>query len=206
MEDVKVTHIKAAIKTKGRYNIFLDGKYSFSLTENQLLDLGMKIGREVTNDELEKFKDESEFGKAYARALDLIARRPRSEKEIREYARRKKWQPEWADKIIAKLKDLHYIDDTSFARTWVSSRAHLKQVSKKKLRLELMQKGILSDVIDSTIEDSDEYDEKESLRRLIRKKHARYEDAQKFMMYLARQGFRFDDIKQVLEEEGITYS
>ncbi len=198
---MKITKVQPAVKTKGRYNIFLDGKYSFSLSEDQLLQARLKIDQEVSDEELGQFKNDSEFGKAYARTLDLIARRQRSEKEIREYARRKKWEPEWTEKIILKLQEKNYLNDEAFARMWVSSRAHLKNISKKKLRLELLQKGIVSEVIDRTIEQSDEYDEQNSLRQLVRKKRTRYDDIQKLKMYLARQGFRFDDIKKVLEEE-----
>lgn len=200
---MKITKIQPAVKTKGRYNIFLDGKYSFSLSEDQLLQAGLKVDQKISESELESFKQESAFGKAYARALDLIARRPRSEKEIREYARRKKWEPEWTEKIVSKLQERNYLNDEAFARMWVNSRAHLKNISKKKLRLELLQKGVSNEIIDGAIEQSGEYDEADSLRRLVKKKRARYDNHQKLMTYLAQQGFRYDDIRSVLEEEGI---
>jgi SOS response regulatory protein OraA/RecX len=47
----------------------------------------------------------------------------------------------------------------------------------------------------------DEADERSVLRELVEKKQARYPEKSKFMQYLARQGFSYDDIKAVLEEE-----
>jgi regulatory protein len=39
------------------------------------------------------------------------------------------------------------------------------------------------------------------LQKIIAKKRSRYDDEQKFMAYLARQGFSYDDIKEALREE-----
>jgi SOS response regulatory protein OraA/RecX len=69
--------------------------------------------------------------------------------------------------------------------------------------LELQQKHVSSDVINQVLAE-DETDERASLRELVAKKQARYPDRQKFMQYLARQGFSFDDIKSVLDG-GDTY-
>jgi SOS response regulatory protein OraA/RecX len=48
--------------------------------------------------------------------------------------------------------------------------------------------------------DSERSDEDE-LGKIITKKRNRYPDDQKFMQYLARQGFSYDDIKQALSND-----
>ncbi len=196
---MKITNIKPAVKTKGRLNIFVDGKYSFSLDEQQLLDCKLVLNQEINDRRLESLKKESDFGKKYARALELIMRRVRSEKEIRDYGWRKKWEPEETGRIIERLKTKGYQDDEMFARSWVRSRAALKHVSKRKLTLELRQKGIDSELIEKTLEQSEEYDEQQALAELVGKKRARYPDRNKFIAYLMRQGFRYDDVKQALD-------
>jgi regulatory protein len=199
---MKVTAIKAAVKTKGRYNIFVDGSYSFSLDESQLLDSGLHVGTELTESELTKLRQESELSKAYMRALDYIVRRPRSEKEIRDYGRRKEWEPDLTDQIIVRLKNKHYLDDETFARLWFQHRAQGKPTSIRKLRLELAQKGIVKELIDKIVAEAPESTEHESLLRMIEKKRriVRYKDLQKLTEYLVRQGFRYDDVKAALEE------
>lgn len=197
---MKITMIKPAVKTRGRFNIFVDGKYSFSLDEQQLLDLKIKRGQEMSDQHLEELKKESNFGKKYARALELIMRRVRSEKEIRDYGWRKKWEPEEIDRIIEKLQTKGYQDDEKFAQSWVRSRAALKNISKRKLSLELQQKGVNKDIIEQTIATNEEYDEHQALKDLVNKKQARYLDQNKFIAYLLRQGFRYEDIKQTLSE------
>ncbi|HYG83382.1 MAG TPA: RecX family transcriptional regulator [Verrucomicrobiae bacterium] len=195
----KVTAIKGAVKTKGRYNIFIDGSFSFSLSEAQLIDSGVRVGLEITEQRLAGLKDDSAFGKAYARALEYIFRRPRSRKEIETYAYRKQWPPEMTAKIVKKLEEKNYINDTAFAESWVRSRQATKPSSKRKLTLELRQKGVDAASIEQALEEND-FDELGELRRIVDKRRHRYTDEQKFMAYLARQGFSFDAIKQVLRE------
>lgn len=195
-----ITAIKPAVRTAGRLNVFVDGKYSFSLDELQLVKSGISVNRELTEAELAQLKDESAFGKAYARALEYIFRRPRSFKEMRDYAWRKKWEPDMADRVIARLAERGYLDDAKFAEAWVRHRATGKPTSKRKLVLELRQKGVSSDDIEAALADSNEFDEREALRELIAKKRGRYDDEQKLMAYLARLGFSFEEIKSALSD------
>ena len=81
---MRVTKISPAVKTPGCYNIYVDGKYSFSLDEFQLVQTGLHSGLDIDELKLDELKSESDYGKNYIRAVDLISRRLRSEKEIRE--------------------------------------------------------------------------------------------------------------------------
>lgn len=196
---MNITAIKAAVRTKGRCNIFVDGKYSFSLDELQLVGSGIFMGRELTEAELTNLKDESAFGKAYARALEYIMRRPRSVKELREYAWRKQWEPDLAKRVMERLKRKGYLDDAKFAEVWVRHRAMGRPISLRKLRAELMQKGITEGTINQALQGSD-FNEQSALINLIAKKRklARFQDDQKLMQYLAGKGFSFDDIRAAM--------
>jgi regulatory protein len=197
---MKITAIKPAVKTAGRWNIFVDGAYSFSLDESQLLEHHLKVGQDITESELAALQDDSTFGKAYARALDLILRRMRSKKELLDYAKRKEWSGSITRRVLERLEIRGYVSDQKFAESWVRSREATKPSSQRKLQLELRQKGISSEIIASVFGHDSEHDELSALRSIVAKKRHRYSDEQKFMAYLARQGFRFDDIKQVLAE------
>lgn len=198
---MKVTALRPAVKTRGRINVFIDEKYSFSLDESQLIGSGLGVGKELTASELASLKDESTFGKAYGRALDYIMRRPRSEKELRDYAWKKQWPKELTERVLARLRTKGYLDDAKFAQAWVRHRALGKPISQRKLRLELQQKGLNEDLINAALTDErSEFNEATALQRLVTKKRGRYIDQQKFIAYLARQGFAYDDIKQALAE------
>ena len=197
---MKITAIKAQVKNQERVSIYIDGTYNFSLDQGQLLSARLYVGRELTDEELAQLKDESAFGKALGRALDYIMRRPRSMKEVHDYAWRKQWEPMMRDRVIARLTEKGYIDDAKFADVWVRHRALGKPISERKLRMELKQKGVAEDIINAALEKDEEFDEQEALKRLIEKKRSRYPDEQKLIAYLMRQGYRYDDIRSALEE------
>lgn len=199
---MKITKIEAQVKTRGRYSIYIDDTFSFGLSELALIESGIRVGLEITETELSGYKEQSDFDKIYNRVLGLLARRPRSERELHNYLVRKKTDIESIEKILNRLSINGYVNDQDFARRWVENRRLLKPISTRKLHLELKQKRIAEDIIQAVLAD-DETDEKDVLRKLIARKRTqtRYQDKIKLMQYLARQGYNYDDIKQVLSEE-----
>lgn len=196
---MKITEIKQQVKRAGRYSIYLDGKYSFSLGENELLKLGLYSGQELTEEELAEFQDESEYGKWFDRTLNLLSYRMRSEWELRDYLKRKDADPDVIDKILNKLSDTGYVNDEQFAKRWIENRRLMKATSKRRLAQELRQKRISSEIIDQALAE-DETDEREVLRELVEKMRRRYPEDIKLMQYLARQGYSYDDIKAALSD------
>lgn len=197
---MKITAIKQQVKRTDRYSVFVDEKYAFSLSESGLIESGLASGQEITDAELQELKKAAGLDKAYGNALRYVAMRPRSEWEVTDYFRRKGIDLDAGQQIIARLRGVGLLDDAAFARAWVANRRLLKSTSKRRLHLELRQKHV-SDVIIDQVLAEDETSERDTLRELIAKKQARYPDRQKFMQYLARQGFNFDDIKTALDEE-----
>jgi regulatory protein len=205
-----ITGITAQQKDKNRVNVMVDGKYRFSLDIFQYADLGIKIGKEYTDEELHALETESQFGKVYARALEYCLMRPHSSREVRDYLYRKTRDiktktgemkkgvaPEITQRVFDRLTEKGYIDDEKFTRYWVENRSLTKGASRRKLQAELRSKGVESGIIDRYLSESTRSDESE-IEKIIAKKRNRYPDDQKLMQYLARQGFSYDDIKQAL--------
>ncbi len=199
---MKITSIQTQVKNAGRYSVFVEGKYAFSLSADALLESRLVSGQELSDGDIVHFKKLSAEDKAFNLTLAYVARRMRSEGELADYFRRKEYAPELAGQIMERLRKLGFVDDEEFARRWVENRRMLRSSSAKKLRLELRQKKIADDTID-TILAEDETDERQLLRDLVAKKRkqSRYQDDQKLMAYLARQGFTYDDIKNALSSD-----
>jgi regulatory protein len=197
---VNITGIKAQVKTAGRYSVFVDGKYSFSLSDVALLEQKVHIGQEVTKERLAELKQRSVDDKLYGLTLRYLSIRPRSEWEVRTYLHRKQASPALVDLILNKLSKDGYINDNSFAEAWVSSRRLLRPTSKRKLQQELRSKRVSDEVIGNVLA-GDSADERQQLRELAAKKRARYADEVKLMQYLVRQGFSYEDVKAVVHEE-----
>lgn len=196
---MKITAIKQQVKRQGRYSIFVDEKYTFSLSENALLNQTIRIGQEVSADELQDFKDASKLDKAYNLTLAYVARRSRSEWELRDYFRRKEIDEGAGDIILERLRKFGYVNDTSFARSWVDNRRMLKPVSRRRLMQELRQKHVPEDIAHQVLAD-DETTDQETLKEMVirKRRQSRYQDNTKLMQYLVRQGYSYNDVKSVL--------
>lgn len=210
---MKVTAISVQTHNDNRVNISIDGKYRFSLDIFQLTALSIKIGNDYNESEIIKFEGESSFGKAYGRALEYCLMRPHSSHEIKDYLYRKtkstldkngKIKPgittEIAARVFDRLLEKGYIDDTKFANYWVENRLLTKGASRRKLFSELRVKGVDNTIIERALVNTERNDIDE-VKKIITKKRSRYSDDSKLTMYLARQGFSYDTVKQALADE-----
>lgn len=214
---MKITSLSAGQRDPNRVNVSVDGRYRFSLDISQVVSLGVKIGREYSEQELAELEQESQFGKLYARALEYCLMRPHSAKEVRDYLWRKTRATRYksrktgeikersgvsqavADRVFERLVEKGYVDDQKFARFWIENRNQTKGTSLRKLEAELRSKGVGQSVIGWVLGQTERNDIDE-LQKIIAKKRSRYPDEQKLMQYLARQGFSYDDIRSTLDE------
>ncbi len=207
---MKITSISTQIRDPNRVNVSIDGKYRLSLDMAQVVELGVKQGQEIDDERLAELQRESEFGKLYARTLEYCLLRPRSQREVRDYLYRKtlakKYRTKKGDikqrdgvsstvtqRVFERLQQKGHIDDEAFARYWVENRNQRKGSSLRKLRAELAQKGVAGEIVEQVLAISSRNDSDE-LAKMIAKKRTKYPDQQKLVAYLARQGFRYDDI------------
>ena len=202
-----ISDIKQAVKNQNRANVFVDGKYSFSLDISQVVDFKLKVGQKITEEQLLEYKKASELGKLYQRTLEWVLIRPRSERETRDYLRKKLKSSssegssqgacpsltsseesfKLLNDIISRLQSKGYLDDTKFAEYYVENRFVKKGISQKRLRMELIKKGIAKDIIDTVI---DSRNDEEEIHKIIAKKRSKYDD-DKLIRYLCRQGFSY---------------
>lgn len=212
---MKITDISLQVKNPDRVNVSVDGVYRFSLDIFQVGELGIKVGKEYDEAELNEIETESQFGKLYGRALEYTMLRPHSIREVKDYLWKKTRTTKTrnrrtgeiqdregvstalTDRVFARLLEKKYVDDEKFARWWVENRNLTKGASQRKIINELRSKGVAASIIDSALGDTERTDDSE-LAKIIIKKRARYPDDQKFIQYLMRQGFSYDTIKSAL--------
>ena len=219
-----ITDLKQGVKNPNRVNVFVNDKFAFSLDVTQVVDLKLKIGRVLAEEELTECKKASEFGKTYQRALEWVLVRPRSVWELKDYLKRRErkqemeekkreWQDERKGKpkkrksrekynfdevIIERLILKGYVDDRKFAEYYVENRFVKKGISQKRLRMELMKKGVSKEIMETVL---DERNDEEEARKMIAKRREKY-DGEKLVTYLCRQGFKYDLAKKLVEEIG----
>lgn len=208
---MKITAISAQKRDNNRVNVSVDGKYRFSLDVYQLVELGVKVGREYDEAELTALEQDSQFGKLYGRALEYCLMRPHSAREVKDYLYRKTRStrdktgevkpgvsPEITLRVYDRLLDKGYINDTKFTKYWVENRSLTKGASLRKLTSELRSKGVDSAIIEQAFSETERNDGDE-IQKIILKKRSHYPDDQKLIAYLARQGFNYDEIKKAID-------
>lgn len=226
-EKLKITELKQGVKNPERVNVFVDGKFSFSLNVAQVVDFHLRVGMELSSEKLTELKKASEFGKLYQRTLEWVLVRPRSVRETRDYLARKlrnslrgpsatneeRWSEvppvttgrdervrggysEFSDEIISRLLTKGYLNDKTFAEWYVENRFVKKGISKKRLRMELMKKGVSKEIVDEVL---DVRSDEEEIEKMIAKKRAKYDD-EKLIQYLCRQGFSYDLVREKVAE------
>lgn len=202
---MQITKITAQVKQPGRYSVFVDEKYAFSLSDTALLESKLVPGQELSKEALEDWKQTSLDDKLLGRALQYAMIRPRSRWEMESYLKRKKASTPLVNLILNKLSSLGMLNDADFARSWVANRRLLRPTSKRKLQQELKAKRVADDIIGLVLAE-DETNENDVLKELVAKKRHQpkfQNDDIKLMQYLARQGFSYGDIKAALEvDEG----
>ena len=199
---MKVTAIRQQVKRAGRYSIYVDGEYSFSLSEGALLDSKINVGQELTDKEVSEYKQLSADDKTYNQTLRYIAMRPRTKWEIEQYLLKKNASPPLVETILNKLSIVGLIDDKKYAQAFVNDRRLLRPASRRKLVNDLRKKHVPANVIEEVVGNETE-DEHAALRHIIEKKRqqGKYQDDLKLMQYLARQGFNYGDIKDAMNDD-----
>ena len=106
-----------------------------------------------------------------ARAVGLLARRAHSKWELRRKLRMKGFGPEAVDTAMARLVELGYLDDSSFARGLVQRRGALR--GPRALSAELAAKGIDRAEADAAVAEFDIEAQLLSATRLADRLYAR---------------------------------
>lgn len=197
---MKITHIKPQVKRQDRVSVYLDGKYAFSLAKDQLADLNLKKGQEINSGRIEQYLADSAFGKLRDQVYNWLSIRLRSRWEVEDYLRHKTEDESLRSQLLSLLEEQGYIDDIKFAGAWIRHRNLIKPMSKRRLKQELLVKRIPMEIIDDSLSEQ-AIDDQTAIKELIAKRGHRYPDKQKFMAFLARQGFDYGTIKEALNEE-----
>lgn len=197
-----ITSIKQQ-RNKDRVNVYLDDKFGFGIDLDNFVLLHLKVDQELTEKEVREIVKKAEFQKALDKLLRFAAVRPRSEKEVRDYFRRKKVHESLHEELFNKLDRLELIDDEKFAKWWVEQRQTFKPKAKRVLQMELKQKGIAKEIIDEVLGET-KIDEEKMARDLLEKKAYKWrglpsrESRLKMSQYLAGKGFGWEVIQLVI--------
>ena len=203
---MKITSIEKQ-KKEGRYNIFLDGEFAFGLYKETIYEFGLRVNDEITPKQAEEIKTRDEIGFGKRVAYRFLNYKQRSEKEVRKKLKEKKLSDGSIDIVISSLKDLKYINDESYAKSYLQSKILRKPEGKRVLKMKLVDKGIPKEIAENIL--SEQYPpetETEKAAELLRKYEKKVraktpaEKKQKCFRFLLSKGFDFDTVNEVLRQ------
>ena len=191
--------------TKIKFKVYLDGSFAFVLYKGELSRYGTTAGAEIPEETVEMIRAEVIFKRARLRAMHLLEDMDRTEAGLREKLRQGLYPEDAAEEAVRYVKSFGYLDDSRYAENFVRSRQGGK--SRREIQALLLRKGISADKIEAAFEacySDDEGGEEEAVRKILKKKRFSTENSdeaqmQKIYAYLARKGFRYDTIRQVIQ-------
>ena len=198
---MQVTKVEALTKTK--WKVELDGQFAFVLYKKEILRFGIEVNGELSEELYEQIKKDVVLKRAKLRAMHLLTDMARTESQLRDKLKRNMYPEDVISQAIAYVKSFGYINDEAYIENFIQSKRETK--SRKEIYALLLGKGLSSEQIDLAFEQCYEKSaEQEAISRLIRKKnvdilHASEQGLHKLYGYLARKGFQYDDIRQVIQ-------
>ena len=197
----KITALRAG-RSRQRANVFLDGKFAFSLEAEIAVEEGLQVGQELSSSQIEALAKSDRFHRCLNAAVHYLGYRPRSESEIRERLQQRGFDGDSIEAVVAKLKEQGLVNDIAFAQFWKDNRESFSPRSQGLTKLELRRKGVASNIIDQVVEAVDDADN--AYRAAVNKAHGLpLSDYQGFRRrlgdYLKRRGFGYGVINHTVE-------
>lgn len=197
----KITALKVQKNNTSRMNVYLDGSFAFGIS--RFVGARLSVGQVLNEETIKDLLNEDIQEKAYQKALRYIQYRSRSEQEITKKLQEAEYDEKLISYVIQRLKEHQMAGDLTFARAWVENRTNLRPRSHRMLQMELRQKGVDEEIIDSVLEESPEDDE---LATALAKKYCSrlvgydWPDFRKRLFgYLMRKGFDYSVTNDVVQ-------
>ena len=194
------TTIVSALRqtSPGRVTVTLCGGEEIKTTLNVVTDLRLYSGRELDGEELKELRAASRSALARNRAMELLSRRPMSEKELIDKLIRKGEDEETAADCARWLRENGFLNDESYAAA-VARHYAAKGYGPGRVRAELSRRGVDRELWDDTLEAMPENTDK--LDRFISSRLTDPEDRdqiRKVSAALYRRGYSWEEIRSAL--------
>ncbi len=199
---MKITALRTGGGRGKRVNLFLDGKFAFSLEAEVVAEEGLQVEQVLLDEKITALINADQVQHCFNTAVMYLHYRPRSEPELRDRLNKRGFDGDSVEAVIARLKKQGLVDDIAFARFWRDNRESFSPRSQGLTRLELRRKGVAEDIIDEVVETID--DEDSAYRAAMKKARSLAEsDYESFHHrlgdYLKRRGFSYGVVNHAVD-------
>jgi len=204
-----VTGITSNAKRPGRFAIEVDDKALATLTLDVIERFGLRVGGQLDEVTADSIVKEGQLLRTFDRAVGMLATRARSARELQRRLIQKGEPEEAANATIERLIVSGFLNDGSYARQFARARMTGAGIARRRLKQELVRKGVAGDIAEHAISEmvtDDAVDEDAILERVARKKLRSLSAAdevtkrRRLFGFLARRGYDVADIQRVMRE------
>jgi regulatory protein len=205
---MRITSLQPHARDSKRVHLHVGGAFRMTVALELVLELRLRVGDEVSDEQLQSLEDRNQRWRAKDAALNLLSFRARSEDELRRRLAGKGFSDEIAGECVAELAQGGLVDDASFAESFLRDRLRFRPRGSQLLLHELRTRGVNVDVARATL---DEVLEQESVSETQLARHAASKWSRRdsetalrarrrLYSFLARRGFSPDAIQEVIAE------
>ena len=173
------------------------------LYPGEIKKLKLEDGSEIGQDEFEKIRLEYALPRAKHRAIAILAKRDKTEKELREKLQQSLTDTQSLEETISYMKSCGYVDDEQYARDYLYFKKGRK--SFLQIKMELQKKGISSQVLEQIFEEEGGQQIEDILVQV--KKYMKkfpsldFVAKQKIYAHFARKGYAGELIREAVNRE-----
>lgn len=200
-----ITKIEEQKRNKNRVSIYINEEYAFGIHIDIALKFNLEKGKRINKEFIEEILKKEEQNKGNNYAIKLLSIRPRSNKEIMDKMKGKGYDQEIIESTLKFLERYDLINDKEFTKEFIKDKS--KKYGRKRIEIELNQKGIKDNIINEIInEEMKEGSEYKTALEIGKKRLRAYKNEEKGAIYrklgsyLGRKGFSYDIISRVLRE------
>ncbi len=186
---------------KGKSALILDNGEELILYRSELRALSLSGQKELPEELYRKIMDEIIGLRAKKRAMHLLERMDRTEKQLYDKLLQSGYPQECIDNAILYVKKYHYIDDRRYASNYI--RCYQDRKSRLRMQQDLLRKGVSRALIEEVLEEEFQADERIQIRSLLEKRgfdatECDEKERQRCYQFLMRRGFKSSDILKVM--------
>lgn len=153
MESIRILSIR---KKNQRSNLciieFHENVPMLELHMDIIVNNGLRKDMELSPDEVNRLTDAQRLLTAKQQCYRYAAMKPRTRKQMLEYMKSKQHEPKIHETLLEFLDNFDLLDDMKFAKSYINSSITRKSVGIRKLRMELMAKGVDYQIANEAIE------------------------------------------------------
>ena len=121
---MQVTKVESLTKTK--WKVELDGQFAFVLYKKEILQFGIEVNGELSEELYEQIKKDVVLKRAKFRAMHLLTDMARTESQLRDKLKRNMYPEDVISQAIAYVKSFGYINEETYIENFIQSTRETK--------------------------------------------------------------------------------